>query len=96
MKKPYPASWRFLFLDINFRGISFNISLDGKDLITSTTAVTAISIILARDWIAGPVNSADLSVLSKAALSVCMIVGRLEIYPIMLLCFSSFWKRSSI
>ena len=24
MKKPYPASWRFLFLDINFRGISFN------------------------------------------------------------------------
>ena len=31
----------FLFLDINFRGISLIVSLDGKDLITSTTAVTA-------------------------------------------------------
>jgi trk system potassium uptake protein TrkH len=41
-------------------------------------------------------NFADLSVLSKAVLSLCMLIGRLEIYPIMLLMFPSFWKRGSI
>jgi trk system potassium uptake protein TrkH len=74
------------------------VSLEGKDSITSTTAVIAsISNIGPGLGAVGPTgNYADFSVLSKGVLSVCMLVGRLEIYPIMLLCFPSFWKRSSI
>lgn len=74
------------------------VSLEGKDLITSTTAVAAsLNNIGPGLGLVGPVgNYADVSVLSKLVLSVCMIVGRLEIYPIMLLFLPSFWKRSSI
>ncbi|HHU48304.1 MAG: TrkH family potassium uptake protein [Caldicoprobacterales bacterium] len=88
----------FFFWILIFAVSVLIVSLDGKDLITSTTAVTAtLNNIGPGLGLVGPVgNYADLSVLSKAVLSVCMIVGRLEIYPIMLLCFSSFWKRSSI
>lgn len=41
-------------------------------------------------------NYASLSDLSKLTLSILMIIGRLEIYPILLLGIPSFWKRVSI
>lgn len=41
-------------------------------------------------------NYSTLSVLSKIVLSMCMIIGRLEIYPILLLGMPSFWKRVNI
>jgi trk system potassium uptake protein TrkH len=74
------------------------VSLDGKDIVTSVTAVIAsISNIGPGLGAVGPMgNYAGLSALSKGVLSICMLVGRLEIYPIMLLCLPSFWKRSSI
>lgn len=74
------------------------VSLESKDLITSTTAVIAtLNNIGPGLGMVGPTgNYADFSVFSKAVLSICMIVGRLEIYPIMLLFVPSFWKRSSI
>ena len=74
------------------------VSLDGKDLVTSTTAVLAtVNNVGPGLGAVGPTgNFADFSALSKTVMSLCMLIGRLEVYPIMLLCFPSFWKRSSI
>lgn len=74
------------------------VSLEGKDIVTSTTAViTCINNVGPGLGLVGPKeNFAGLSVLSKGVLSVCMIIGRLEIYPVMLLLCPSFWKRNSI
>jgi len=38
-------------------------------------------------------NFSGFTDLSKMVLSFCMIIGRLEIYPILLLTFPGFWKR---
>lgn len=89
----------FFFFSILISAVSvLVVSLEGKDFVTATTAVIAsINNIGPGLGLVGPTgNYADLSVLSKGVLSFCMIVGRLEIYPIMLLLFPSFWKRSSI
>lgn len=77
---------------------SLIVTFDGKDMITSVTAVIAtIGNIGPGLGAVGPTgNYADFSVLSKAVLSVCMIVGRLEIYPILLLFAPTFWKRVNI
>jgi trk system potassium uptake protein TrkH len=89
----------FFFFSILIFAVSvLAVLLEGKDLITSTTAVIAsINNIGPGLGFVGPTgNYADLSILSKGVLSVCMIIGRLEIYPIMLLVFPSFWKRINI
>jgi len=88
----------FFFYIFLFAASVLAVSLEGKDLVTSTTAVIAsINNIGPGLGLVGPAgNYADLSILSKGVLSVCMIAGRLEIYPIMLLLFPSFWKRASI
>jgi trk system potassium uptake protein TrkH len=87
----------FLFITV-FATSVLVVLLDNKDMISSTTAVIAsISNIGPGLGIVGPVgNYADFSVLSKAILSLCMIVGRLEIYPILLLFAPTFWKRVNI
>jgi len=74
------------------------VSLDGYDLVTTSTAVfTCINNVGPGLGMVGPAgNFADLSNLSKVVLTICMIAGRLEIYPIMLLFFPSSWKRGSI
>jgi trk system potassium uptake protein TrkH len=74
------------------------ISLDGKDMVTNFTAVTAaINNIGPGLGIVGPMGSySNFSVISKAVLSFCMIAGRLEIYPMLLLLTPTFWKRASI
>lgn len=88
----------FFFSILIFAASVLAVSLEGKDIVTSITAVIAsINNVGPGLGIVGPAgNYADLSILSKGILSVCMIVGRLEIYPIMLLCFPSFWKRNNI
>jgi len=74
------------------------VSLDGKDMISTVTAVIAtISNIGPGLEIVGPVgNYADFSVMSKTVLSICMIIGRLEIFPVLLLFTPTFWKRVNI
>lgn len=74
------------------------ISLDGKDMVTNFTAVTAtISNIGPGLGIVGPMgNFSSYSDISKVVFSFCMIAGRLEIYPMLLLLAPSFWKRASI
>lgn len=74
------------------------ISLDGEDMMTSISAVAAtIGNIGPGFGMVGPVgNYAAFSHISKMVLSLCMIIGRLEIYPILLLTIPSFWKKVNI
>ncbi|MDR1558382.1 MAG: TrkH family potassium uptake protein [Clostridiales bacterium] len=73
------------------------ISLDGFSLTTSFTAVLAtVSNMGPGLDMVGPMgNYSGFSDLSKIVLTVCMLLGRLEIYPIILLCAPSFWKQSN-
>ncbi|MGI6570503.1 MAG: potassium transporter TrkG [Caldicoprobacterales bacterium] len=70
-----------------FAASAIVLSLDNKDMVSTTTAVIAcLSNIGPGLGTVGPAgNFADFSNLGKAVLSLCMIVGRLEIYPILLL-----------
>lgn len=74
------------------------VSLDNKDWITTISSVAAtIGNIGPGFGIVGATgNYSTLSDLSKIVLSFCMIIGRLEIYPILLLTIPSFWRRVNL
>jgi trk system potassium uptake protein len=74
------------------------ISFEGKDMVTTISSVVAtIGNIGPGFGMVGPMgNFSEMSILSKIVLSLCMIIGRLEIYPILLLMTPSFWKRVNI
>ncbi len=74
------------------------VSLDNKDIVSSTTAVVAsISNIGPGLGSVGPAgNFAGFSAFTKVILSLCMIIGRLEIYPVLLLFVPTFWKRVNV
>ncbi len=74
------------------------ISLDNMDWITTISSVAAtIGNIGPGFSIVGATgNYSTFSDLSKVVLSFCMIIGRLEIYPILLLTIPSFWKKVNI
>jgi trk system potassium uptake protein len=74
------------------------VSLDNKDWATTITSVAATLGNVGPGFGAvGAVgNYSSLSDFSKIVLSMCMIIGRLEIYPILLLGVPSFWKRVNI
>mgnify|MGYP000872846756 FL=1 len=74
------------------------ISLDNMDWATTTTAVAAtLGNIGPGFGIVGPMgNYSTFSDLGKIVLSLCMIIGRLEIYPILLLGIPSFWKKTNL
>ncbi|HQO49304.1 MAG TPA: TrkH family potassium uptake protein [Bacteroidales bacterium] len=69
--------------------------ITGVDLISSTSGVaTAMGGIGPGFGTIGPVsNFAHLPALSKTILSLAMLLGRLEIYPLVLLLSMSFWKK---
>lgn len=71
------------------------VSLDNFDFMTSFSAVMAtISNIGPGFGIVGPVgNFADFSNLSKIVMTFCMIVGRLEVIPVLVLFAPSIWRR---
>lgn len=71
------------------------VSLDGVDLETSlSAALTTISNVGPGFALVGPTrNFAFLSTLSKAALSLTMLLGRLEIMPLLVLLFPSVWSK---
>lgn len=71
------------------------ISLDGKDMITNISAVAAtLGNIGPGLGAVGPMGSfASFSDLSKMVMSFCMLAGRLEIYPLLLLFSRQFWKK---
>ncbi len=72
------------------------ISLDDFDFTSSLTAViSCMSNIGPGLGIVGPTgNFAVFSNFSKIVLSICMLIGRLEIYPILILFMPSAWKRN--
>lgn len=89
----------FLFIGayivITFIGIII-VSFDGFDLITTSTSVlTAISNVGPGLEMVGPTgNFSAFSPLSKIVLSFCMLAGRLEIYPMLIMFSRSIWKRT--
>lgn len=74
------------------------VSIDGKDMVTTLSSVAATLGNIGPGFeMVGPAgNFSELSKLSKMVLSLCMIVGRLEIYPILLLMIPNFWKKVNI
>ncbi len=71
------------------------ISLDGKDLVTNFTAVTAtINNIGPGLGEVGPAGHfGDFSVLSKIVFIFDMLIGRLEIFPMLLLFAPATWRK---
>ena len=71
------------------------VSLDGVDLTTAfTAALTAISNVGPGFSRVGPTcNFAFLSTASKGALTVTMLLGRLEIMPLLVLLFPNVWRK---
>jgi trk system potassium uptake protein TrkH len=84
----------FMYIMV-FCGAVLIISMEGKDLVTTVTSVaTTIGNVGPELGIVGPRgNFSSFNDLSKMVFSFCMIVGRLEIYPILLLLFPSFWRK---
>ena len=77
-------------------GAALIISLDGFSFSVSfSAALTCVSNVGPGLEIIGPVgNFAAFSGLSKLVMSLCMIVGRLEIFPILVLLSPSTWRRT--
>ena len=71
------------------------ISLDGFSIGTNLTAVLACfnNIGPGLEAVGPTCNFADYSIFSKLVLSVCMLAGRLEIFPILVLFSRSTWKK---
>lgn len=74
------------------------VSFDNLDWATTITSVAAtLGNVGPGFGIVGAAgNYSSLSNLSKIVLSMCMLIGRLEIYPILLLGMPSFWKKINI
>lgn len=72
------------------------VSIDGFDMITTTTSViTTMSNIGPGFELVGPIgNFSEFSPLSKVVLSFCMLAGRLEIYPMLIMFSSSIWRKN--
>lgn len=86
----------FTFVYIGFIAFAILlISFDNFDIETTFTAVLAtVSNIGPGLGQVGPMgNFADFSDFSKLVLSLCMVAGRLEIFPILILFFRSTWKK---
>ena len=89
----------FFFLYITaFTLSALIVSADGKDLISSFTAVAAtLGNIGPGLKIVGPLgNFGSFSVLSKLVFSFCMILGRLEILPVLLILAPASWRRVNL
>ena len=73
------------------------VSLNNLDLITTfTSVVTCINNVGPGLSLVGPVeNFSDLSILTKLVLTTDMLVGRLEVLPMIILFIPSTWKKST-
>lgn len=84
----------FMYIMV-FCGAILIVSIEGKDLVTTVTSVaTTLGNVGPGLGMVGPRgNFSEFTDLSKMVFSFCMIIGRLEIYPILLLALPSFWKK---
>ena len=74
----------------------FILSFDGFDLVTtSTSVITTLSNIGPGLNLVGPTGNFSIySSFSKIVLSFCMLAGRLEIYPMLILFSPSLWRKN--
>ena len=74
------------------------VSINGKDfLTTSTSVISCINNVGPGLGAAGPAgNYAGFSGLSKMVLSMLMLTGRLEIFPLLMLFTPGFWRKNNI
>ena len=74
------------------------VSLDGLDFESTFSAVaTTLNNVGPGFGVFGPMGDfSGLSDLSTVVLTFCMLVGRLEVYPVLLLFAPTFWKRVNI
>ncbi|MGI6768440.1 MAG: TrkH family potassium uptake protein [Bacilli bacterium] len=88
------SSFILVYMLLLFGGVLL-ISLDGKDLLTNFTAsLSCLSNIGPGLEIIGPLgNYSSFSNFSKLILSILMLAGRLEIFPILILFSPNTWKR---
>ena len=89
----YLATYMLIFIVSHFL-----VSLDGKDFVTSFTAVTATFNNIGPGLAGvGPMsNFADMSTFSKLVLSFDMLAGRLELFPMLLLITPAVWKNTRL
>lgn len=90
-------SFFFMYIFI-FVAAVLVVSLDGFDVVTTLSSVAAtLGNIGPGLAMVGPMgNYSEMSVLSKLVLSSAMLIGRLEIYPILLLSIPAFWRKVNI
>ncbi len=87
----------FFFIYLMITAISiFLVSLNGYDLETSATAVIACinNIGPGFGMVGATGNYAGFSEFSKIVLSIDMLVGRLEVYPMLILFIPSIWRKA--
>jgi len=74
------------------------ISFDGKDLLTNASAVIAmLSNVGVGLGDVGPSGTyAAFSPFAKSVLAFCMLAGRLEIYPLLMLFVPSIWRNAAL
>ena len=72
------------------------ISLDGHSFsISFSSALSSLSNVGPGLELVGPTgNFSALSPLSKLVMSACMVIGRLEIFPILILLSPNAWRRT--
>lgn len=77
-------------------GSTLVISLDGQGFAVSfSAALTCVSNVGPGLEAIGPTgNFSEFSALSKGVMSLCMIAGRLEIFPILMLVSPTAWRRT--
>jgi trk system potassium uptake protein TrkH len=88
--------WGFIFLFIIIMVIAtLGLSISGLDTKTAaTTVISALSNVGPALGSAGPAeNYASLPSLAKWILIFCMLVGRLEVYTVIILLVPHFWKK---
>ncbi len=86
----------FFSLDIIIVAIaSVLVSFENKDFVTTLTSVaTCVSNVGPGFSLVGPTgNFSIFSPFSKIILSICMLMGRLELFPILILFYPSTWKK---
>lgn len=90
-------SFFFMYIFIFVIAVLF-VSLDGFDVTTTLSSVAATLGNIGPGFaIVGPMgNFSAMSPLTKIVLSFTMLIGRLEIYPILLLTVPAFWKKVNI
>ncbi|MEJ2191836.1 MAG: TrkH family potassium uptake protein [Nitrospirota bacterium] len=95
-KEVLGSVWGFIFLFLSIWVLaSLAMTALGVDMVTaSSTAVAAMSNVGPALGQAGPAeNFASLPVAAKWVLTFCMLVGRLEVYTVMILFVPRYWRK---